>query len=105
MKLILVTLLIVVGVGLTIFADILLKKGGYSDWRYLAGGFFVYGIVALPVAVAFKYTEFGQLFLVWEAAAVILGIITASWYFGEIFTIYRLVALTLALAAIWFSYK
>ncbi len=105
MRILLITLLIGTGVTLTIVADILLKKSGWSDWRYVVAGFLVYGLIAIPVAVVFKYTEFGQLFLVWEAVAVIFGLIVASWYFKEPFTAYRLVALLLVLSALYFSYK
>ena len=105
MRFLLISLLIVVGVVLNIIADVILKKGGYGDWKYLMGGFLIYGLIALPVAVAFKYTEFGQLFLIWEAIAVIIGVITASLYFGEVFTAYRLIALLLSLVALWFAYK
>ena len=51
------------------------------------------------------YCCFGTLFLVWEAVAVIFGVIVASWYFGEVFTVYRFFALLLALAALFFAYK
>lgn len=105
MKILFVTALVAVGVVLTIVADIVLKRGGATDWRYLAAGVAIYGLIALPVAFAFKYTEFGQLFLVWEAVAVVLGVVTASLYFGEAFTIYRLGALLLALGALVLSYK
>src|SRR3989338_3283342 len=105
MKVLVISLLILIGVVLTILADILLKKGGYSDWRYLIGGFLIYGVIALPVAAAFKYTDFGQLFLIWEDVAVVLGVATASWYYAAAFTGYRFSALALALAALWFSYK
>ncbi|MBI5229922.1 MAG: hypothetical protein HY981_01330 [Candidatus Magasanikbacteria bacterium] len=76
-----------------------------SDWRYLAGGIALYTLVALPVALAFKYTDFGQLFLIWEAAAVILGILIARFYFNEPVTAYKSIALVLALAAAFFAYK
>lgn len=105
MRIIFITLLIGVGVALTIVADILLKKSGWNDWRYVVVGFLIYGFIAIPVAIAFKYTEFGKLFLIWEAVAVILGLVVASWYYKESFTAYRFVALFLALAALFFSYK
>jgi multidrug transporter EmrE-like cation transporter len=83
----------------------LLKKSGGVDWRYIVLGFIAYGLVAIPVAFAFRNTEFGKLFLVWEVLAVILGMIVASFYYKEHFTVYRAVALILALAALYFSYK
>lgn len=105
MKYLIIVASIAVGVGLTIVADIILKKAGSTNWKYLAAGFLIYGLIAVPVAIAFKYSEFGQLFLVWEAVAVIFGVIVASMYFKEAFTVYRLAALFLALAALFFSYK
>jgi len=105
MKFVTVTILIGFGVALTVIADILLKKSGGVDWRYIVIGFFVYGLVAIPVALAFRYTEFGKLFLIWEVVAVILGMIVASFYYKEHFTVYRAIALILALAALYFSYK
>jgi len=105
MKIAIVSAMIAIGVALTIVADMLLKKSSGHDWRLIALGFFVYGLIAIPVAIAFKYTEFGKLFLIWEAAAVILGVIVASLYYKEPFTSYRFIALALALAALYFSYK
>lgn len=101
----LVSALIAVGVILTIIADMFLKRGGATDWRFLVAGFLVYGLIAFPVAVAFKYAEFGQLFLVWEASAILLGVTVASLFYGEAFTTSRLIAVLLALGALWFSYK
>lgn len=105
MKSIFVTLFIGFGVALTILADVALKKSNASDWRLMLFGFLVYGLVAIPVAVAFKYTEFGKLFLVWEAAVVICGVVVASWLYKEPFTSYRFIALLLALIAMFFAYK
>src|SRR3989338_3551970 len=100
MKILLVTLLIGIGVTLTIVADVILKESNWDNWRYVAVGFLIYGLVAIPAALAFKYTGFGQLFLIWEAVVVISGLIVASWYYKEAFTTYRLLALMLALSAL-----
>ena len=105
MKFAMVTILIGFGVALTVIADMLLKKSGGVDWRYIIVGFLVYGLVAIPVALAFRYTEFGRLFLIWEVLAVIFGMIVASFYYKEHFTVYRATALVLALAALYLSYK
>lgn len=103
MNLFLKTFLIVSGVGLTLVADICLKKSGGQDWRWIAAGVVIYGVIALPVAVAFKYTEFGKLFLIWEAVAVILGLAVATWHYHEPFTSHRVIALVLAIAALYFA--
>jgi multidrug transporter EmrE-like cation transporter len=105
MKLAVLTLTIGIGVALTVLADIFLKKSGWSNWYWIAAGAFVYAVAAIFVADAFHYTEFGRVFLVWEIIAVILGMLVAGVYYKEPFTIYRFVALILAFAAIYFSYK
>ena len=105
MKFLLVSFLIIIGVGLTIAADIVLKKSNGADWKLIVLGVLLYGVIAVPVAFAFKFTEFGTLFLVWEAVAVIFGITIASVWYKEPFTIYRLLALVLALGALVLSYK
>lgn len=93
------------GVALTILADIFLKKSGGQDWRWIAAGILLYGIVAILVAAIFHYTEFGKLFLIWEALAVILGLAVASLYYKEPFTVYRLAGFGFAMAALYFSNK
>lgn len=97
--------LVLVGTGLSVIADIFLKKSNLNDYRYLIIGALFYTATALPVAVVFKYMDFGKLFLIWEAVFVLLGIAVATWYYREPFTVYRLIALILALGALFFSYK
>jgi multidrug transporter EmrE-like cation transporter len=97
--------LIAIGAGLSILADIFLKQGGLSKPSHLIAGAILYGSVALPVALAFKYTEFGRLFLIWEAMVIVGGLIIASIYFKESFSIYKVLALVFALVSLWFSYK
>src|ERR1700733_2342292 len=101
MKILLVSFLVALGVCLTIVADIFLKKSNGTDWKFILIGILLYGAIGIPVAIAFKFTEFGTLFLAWEAAAVVLGIIVASIYYKEPFTVYRGAAFILALLALW----
>ncbi len=105
MKGLAVTAIIAFGVALTVIADIFLKKYGWGDWRYVALGALLYAAVAVPVAIAFHYTDFGKLFIVWEAASVLLGLAVASVYYKEPFTAYRAAACVLALAALYLSEK
>jgi multidrug transporter EmrE-like cation transporter len=105
MKFILVATLTIAGAVLTVIADILLKKGGAHDWRYLTAGIVIYALVAIPVAFAFKYSEFGSLVIAWEAVLLVLSMIVSVWIFNESFTVYRLLAIILAFGAIILAYK
>lgn len=98
-------ILIAVGVGLTILADIFLKKSNFSNWSFIVLGAVLYMLVALPVAVAYKYMKFGDLFFIWEGIFIVLGIIIATIFYKEPFTAYRLGAIVLALGALYLSYK
>ncbi len=104
LKAIILTSMITVGVILTVVGDVFLKKSGGSNWWYIGIGVVTYALVAIPVAIAFKYTEFGKLFLIWESIVIIFGMALASWYFKEPFTSPKFVSLILALAALYFSY-
>lgn len=105
MKTLFISLMIAIGVTLTIIADMFLKKSGWHDWKWIAAGFLTYGLIAIPVAAAFKYTDFGKLFLIWEGIAIILGLAVATLYYKEPITSYRTIAFGLTLAALYFSYK
>lgn len=105
MKIFLVSLSLVVGVTLTLLADVALKKSDFSSIKWLLVGLVIYGSVAVPVALLFKLVQFGNLFILWEAAYLILGIAVASLFYNEPFTIYRFLAVLLALGALFLSYK
>lgn len=105
MKSIAVILAITLGVGLTLVADIILKKSGLYNVKLLLLGFLLYGVIAIPVALAFRFVQFGALFIVWEAVVVIVGIIVASFYYKEPFGLWRFMALMLAVGALLLSYK
>src|SRR6185369_354289 len=105
MKMPLVIVLIITGAFLTLVADVFLKKGGWHDWRYFTVGLVLYGLAAIPVAFAFKYSGFVSLVLAWESFLVIISVIAGSWYFQESFTFYRFISLVFALGAIIFAYK
>lgn len=84
---------------MTLLADVLLKQSTLGDWRYLAAGFVAYGLVALPVAFAFRFTSFGGLFFAWEAATVIMGVGIATIFYHEPFSLSRMLAIAFAVAA------
>ena len=96
--------LILVGIGLTTAADVFLKKSMFHDIRYLVAGILIYAMVGIPVALAFRLSSFGSLFLVWEGGTVVIGLVTALVYFGEPLSINRILALIFAVLALIFSY-
>lgn len=98
-------ILIVAGVALSMVGDVFLKKSHTENYKLFAAGVFFYALGALPVAFAFKKIEFGSVFLIWEAATIILALAIAALYFKEDFSVYKLIALALALGAAYFSYK
>ncbi len=93
------------GAGLTLLGDVFLNKSHLDNHGLLALGMLFYLLGVIPVAIAFKKIEFGPVFLIWEAVTVILALIIASIYFKEPFTLYRVIALVLAVGAVFFSYK
>jgi multidrug transporter EmrE-like cation transporter len=104
-KIISSTLLIVCGVAFSMVGDVFLKKSHMNNYKLFALGIFFYALGAVPVAFAFKKIEFGSVFLIWEAVTVIAALSIASLVFKESFTMYKAIALLLALGAAYFSYK
>ncbi|MGH7771416.1 MAG: hypothetical protein ACREQA_04195 [Candidatus Binatia bacterium] len=104
MKILVLTGLVMLGVSLTILADILLKKSSFEHADYFVAGLLLYASVAVPVALAFRMTEFGWLFIIWEAVTVILGLLAASLFFGEALNSQKVIALMLSVAAIALAY-
>jgi multidrug transporter EmrE-like cation transporter len=98
-------LLIVLGVGFSMIGDVLLKKSHTDNYKLFMLGLFFYALGAVPVAFAFVKIDFGSVFLIWEAVTVIIALVIATFLFKEIFTVYRFIALFLALGAAYFSYK
>ena len=96
---------LVIGVLFTIAGDVFLKKSQLHDYKFLALGFLLYVIGAIPVAIVFRTMDFGSVFLVWEALTVMLAMGIAVLYFGEGLTAYKTLALLFALSALYFSYK
>jgi multidrug transporter EmrE-like cation transporter len=104
MKFVLLFLLVLGGVLLTVLADAFLKKSGGQNLGLLILGLLLYASVAYPVALAFRLTDFGELFLIWEAATVIVGITIATLVFREGLSLQRILAVILVLGALVLSY-
>lgn len=86
-------------------ADIFLKKSDFYNYKFLIYGFVLYGMATIPVALAFKRMDFGSVFIAWESITVISALIIASLLFKESFSVYKVSALILAIAAIYLSSK
>ncbi len=98
-------LAVAIGVSLAALADVFLKKSGFHPGVGIVVGLVLYALVAFPVAYAFKYISFGSLFIIWEAADVFLGVILGTVLFHEALSLQRLVAMALALGAMWLGYQ
>lgn len=98
-------LLISTGVALSMVGDVFLKKSHTTDTKLFILGLFFYALGAIPVAFAFTKIEFGSVFLIWEAVTVIAALTIGALIFKEHFTVYKVIALFLALGAAYFSYK
>ena len=105
MRLFSLSLLILCGVILTVIADVFLKRSVDHGINtvFLLLGLVLYASVAFPVALAFRMIEFGELFLVWEAVTVGMGVFIATVVFKEPLTVHRLVAFVLVIAALILS--
>jgi len=101
MRSLILSALVLSGVSLTLIADIFLKRSGARDTISLFLGVVLYACVAFPVAIAFRLTEFGELFIIWEAATVIAGVILAAAVYGEELTLQKLGALIMVLIALF----
>jgi len=98
------SILVSSGVALTVLADVLLKKSAGQNARFFVLGVILYALVAIPVTLAFRITEFGPLFIIWEAVTVALGLVISAVVFRETMTIQRSVAFILTIAALILSY-
>lgn len=104
MKIVYLLSLVAVGVAVSMLADYFLKKSGFYNFNLLAVGFILYGIAAFPVAAAFQFTQFGIVFLIWEAMTVTLALLMGMIIFKEPLTSLKAVALSLAILTITVSY-
>ena len=93
---------VLAGVILTVGADVLLKESGGKGGKLILGTI-AYAATAIIVAIAFRMSGFGQLFILWEALTVIGGLLIASAIFREPLTSMRLLAAFLAIVAVLLS--
>ena len=105
MKFLHIFALLFVGVCITVLGDVFLKKSnGAQNLMPLLMGAVFYAVVAVPVAFAFKNSEFGIIFFLWEAMIIMVATMVSYFYFHESFTIFKTLALFSALVTIVLSY-
>lgn len=92
-------LLVITSAGLTVIADIYLKKAGKKRSR-VEIGFILYMLIAVPSVFAFKYIEFGIFYLLWEVLTTAMAILVGTFYFKEKLTAARFLAIVFTLATI-----
>jgi len=91
-------------IGAEVLADALLKRSSSGNIGLFFAGMTLYSLTAFPVIYLFKKADFEIVFIVWEAFGVVLALAVANLYFGESFTVQRLLALCFAIGAILCSY-
>ncbi len=96
--------LLVVGVGVTLLADVFLKKSELSTVSLLSIGAFLYALVAIPVAAAFKFNQFSIVILLWQAVIVSIGLLLGWLIFKEPLTPLKIAAFGAALLTVLLSY-
>lgn len=98
------TVLIALGVTLTVAADVFLKKSSALDLRYLSTGALLYALVAIPVALAYREVSFSALFLIWEGVMILLGLAVGALVYGETITARTAIAALLAIISMLLVY-
>lgn len=93
-----------VWVLLACVADVLFKSARGFDRLFLVG-VCLYAISSLPALYVYAYekAKFGYVAIVWCAASVLIGLLVASVFFHERFTIRRAISAALAIAAVVLS--
>jgi multidrug transporter EmrE-like cation transporter len=94
--------MVALAVAIEVTGDALLKQSVKGGWAYVVDGILLYSLLVFPVALAYKYTEFGTLFIIWEVVGTVIGLGVGTWYFGEAFTVSKALSLVLACAALFF---
>jgi len=97
-------LFVAIGVILATVADVFLKKSNLEHAPYLAVGIFLYAIGALPIAAAFRMTDFSMVFFVFEGVAILLGLALGVILFKEHLSLLKVAAFLSASLALMFSY-
>jgi len=94
-----------IAICLEVLADAFLKKSASSgDITLFLVGMILYGTTAFPVVYLFNRKDFEIVFLVWEAFGVVLGLVVATLYFREAFTLQKVIALIFSIGALICSY-
>jgi multidrug transporter EmrE-like cation transporter len=104
MKFIFALLAVSIAVAISTVADVFLKKSQLSNYNYVIVGILLYALGAVPVSVGFKLVDFSVVFFIWQAVSVALGLSIGILLFKEDFSWLKVVAFTLSLLAITFSY-
>lgn len=81
-----------------------MKKSNLDNFKYLGLGIFLYALVAIPVAAAFKFNQFGIVILLWQAIIISAGLIVGWFMFKEPITSLKVVTLVMAIATIGLGY-
>ena len=95
---------VVIGVIISTIADIFLKESKFQNHSYIIIGILLYAVGALPVAAAFKLIDFSVVFFIWEAVAVICGLVLGILLFNENHSYLKFLAFGFAILALVFSY-
>lgn len=85
-------------------ADVYLKKFNADNPTYLLWGVLLYASAAFPVALAFRIIDFSVMFFIWEALAIILGVVLGIAIFDETISWQKSAALIFSVLALVFSY-
>lgn len=104
MKIFIAIISVAVAVLLSTFADIYLKKSHFSNYKYFIIGAILYAVGAIPVALAFKIVDFSLVFFIWEAFAILLGLVLGIMLFKENLSVLKILAFSTALISLLFSY-
>jgi len=89
-----------IGVALTMVGDVFLKRYNPGSFWFLVAGLLFYSLGCIPVIFIFKLTEFGNVFILWEALTVILAVTIGHVIFGENVTPNKMVAVGLVICAL-----
>jgi multidrug transporter EmrE-like cation transporter len=92
--------LVSIGVTLTMIGDVLLKRSHSGSLWLIGGGLLFYSLGCAPVILVFRLTEFGNVFVLWEALTVVLAVVIGHFLFGESVTSNKLAAVGLVICAI-----
>lgn len=91
---------VTLGVTLTMVGDVFLKRSQLGSIWLLAGGLVFYFLGCIPVILLFRLTNFGMVFILWEALTVVLAVTIGHLVFAERVTANKLAAVALVICAL-----